>query len=175
MAGTVVAILVLAGGYVVAASLTGIFPSQTSQNAGSVGVPGDTIFASHNVTSINIVLVEGLASNCGVSVPWSSTNFNISVFMMGTDSCLNGTIEWFEEVTWTGVHSPGVGQSDVFFITTESSGPTYNYVAFTVADQTALDGAFADGILHVYLAAGPATDGDLPVAYTSISIAVSGT
>ncbi len=177
VAGTVVALLLVTGGFVAAATLGGINPTQTNQNAGTITGPTDTIFASDNVASINIQLVERVAALCYQSVDWSGTTSataNATVFEPGTGPCTNSTFEWFEELTWVGVNVPGVGQNDTFFITTTVAGPTYTYDSFNVRDVTALDGPFT-GELSVFLAAGSATDGNLPIAYTGISIAVSGT
>jgi hypothetical protein len=176
IAGTVVALLLMSGGYVIATTLSGISPTQTSQNAGSITAPTNTIFSSNNVSSINIQLIEGEAVDCGLSADWSSTvGANASVFMDGTAACTNSTQEWFEELSWVGVNVPGVGQNDTFFITVSTAGPTaYTYDHFNIRDITPSDGRFV-GQLNVLLAAGSAIDGGLPNAYTGISIAVSGT
>jgi len=175
IAGTVVALLLMAGGYVVAATLGGITPSQTSQNAGSISTPGNTIFATTGAVTANVILEEGMPSNCGDSEPWNTANYNDTVYMAGTEPCTNGQLEWFEELTWLNVPVPGYGQLDTFFITIGSSAPTtYNYVAFTITDQTTGDHPFT-GELNVWMAEGSATLGALPTGYTSISIAVSGT
>lgn len=180
LGATVVAILALIGGYVVAATLSGINPTETSQNAGSVNVPGNTIFASRNVTGINLNLVEKTTSVCGQGgATWSSTSTNTSVYMNGTSPCFNSTTapEWFEEITWTGVNVPGPHQFDTFYITTgNSTGVStvaYSYAAFSIGDGDSV--AFTGGQFNVFLAAGPALDGQLPYVYASISIAVSGT
>jgi hypothetical protein len=179
-AGTVVALLLMSGGYVIATTLSGISPTQTSQNAGSITAPTSTIFASDAVTSINLELVQQSTNLCGLGTTWSSSNSNASVYMVGTAPCYNSSTsagdnpQWFEELTWSGVSVPGVGQTDQFFITTAVAGPAYAYASFQILDNTAADGLFT-GQLHVYLAAGPATAGGLPNAYTGISIAVSGT
>ena len=179
-AATVVTILLMAGGYVVATDLSGIFPTQTSQNAGTISGPTDTIFASDVVTSINIELVQQSTDLCGVSTTWNEADSNASVFMVGTAECYNSSLypaenpQWFEEITWTGVNVPGVGQSDQFFITTAVAGPAYAYASFHISDTTTSDPTFT-GELHVFLAAGPAADLALPNAYTGISIAVTGT
>lgn len=179
VAGTVVALLVVTGGYVVAASLSGLTITQTGQNAGSITTPTDTIFASDKVSSININLVQAVPTTCGVNGLWSGadppTSANLSVFMDGTAACTDAVNEWFEELTWIGVTVPGVHQNDTFFITVSTGDPAaYTYVQFNVQDTTTGDTTFT-GQLNVFLAAGPDGDLSLPVAYNSISIAVSGT
>lgn len=177
IAGTVVALLLVTGGFVAAATLGGITASQTGQNAGTITLPPDSIFETTLTTTVNIQLVQTTTTACGASATWGDTANTANVYVDGTATCFNsGTTEqWFEELSWSGVPVPGGGiQSDTFYITTTPDGSTYTYAEFTVSDPTTTDTGFT-GALNVYLAAGTAIDGALPNEYNSISIVVSGT
>jgi len=175
-AATILAMLVISTGFVVATVLTGITVTQTGQNAGSITGPTSTIFATTAPVTLTITLVQATAPACGASATWSgSTSTSANVYISGTATCTTNPSDWFEELTWTHVPSPGVGQSDMFYITTTFTGGSgLNSASFTVSDNTVADGPFT-GTLNVYLDAGPSTGGALPNAYTGIDIAVSGT
>lgn len=180
LAGTIVALLAVTGGFVAAATLGGISPTQTGQNAGSISGPTSTIFATTSTTTLNVQLVETTTTDCSVSVAaatWSYDAPSASLYMPGTMPCFESASagQWFEELTWSGVPVPvGGTQSDSFFITTTPAGADFGYANFTLHDNVPGDIAFT-GQLNVYLAAGSAVNGGLPTAYTGIFIAVSGT
>ncbi|HTZ61108.1 MAG TPA: hypothetical protein VMC82_00440 [Thermoplasmata archaeon] len=156
-----------------AASLSGITVAPTNQNAGSVSVPGDTIFASDKVTSLTLTLVESTGVSCGTGTTWSAATSNVSVYEPGTAACTTNPNDFFEEITWMGVPSTGLGQLDTFYITT-TGGASPGVAAFSISDTTPMDPAFS-GQLNVFLDAGPSGSGNLPIAYTNIVITVSGT
>ncbi len=177
LAATIVVILGLTAGFVVANQLGGLVAHSSGQNAGTITGPTDTIFAA-GPSTLNITLVQRTASDCGQPVQqWSHNAANLSVFYSGTGTCTNGTLNWFEDLNWTDVPCPGAGQLDSFYITVtylNVATPEYEVAEFSLADVTANDPAFP-GALNVFLDAGPTAAGALPNAYTSISIAVSGT
>jgi hypothetical protein len=174
-AATILAMLVMSTGFVVASVLTGLTVTQTGQNAGSITGPTSTIFATNSPVTLTITLVQATAPSCGASATWMSGSTLANVYISGTATCTTNPNDWFEELNWTHVPSPGVGQSDTFYITTTFVGGSgLNSATFTVSDITVADHSFA-GILNVYLDAGPSSGGALPNAYTGIDIAVSGT
>ena len=180
-AATVVAMLVMATGFVVATVLTGIIVTQTGQNAGSISGPTTTIFAAPP-DGLSITLVQSTAGSCaanGSTTLWTAAGHVANVYASGTAGCSLNTNDWFEELTWTGVHSPGfvapTGSADTIFIDTTFTGGTGSYsTTFTIADELSADPAFANGVLNVYLDAGQSANGGLPNAYLGVAIAVSG-
>ena len=180
LAGTIVALLLVTGGFVAAATLGGITTTQTGQNDGSITVTSNTIFATTTSTTVNLQLVEATTTACSVSpyaATWNSGATSASVYMAGTAPCAPSTLtaQWFEELSWNGVVVPAGGtQSDSFFIQTTPAGSDFGYANFTISDNVHDDITFT-GQLNVYLAAGSAVNGALPVAFNDISIAVSGT
>jgi hypothetical protein len=179
-AATILAMLVMSGGFVLASVLTGITVVQTGQNAGSITAPTNTIFAAPPAT-LTITLIQATAPGCaanGSTTLWTSGAPTANVYVSGTAGCSLNTNDWFEELTWTGVHSPGFvgasGSSDTFFIDTTFTGSPGSYSAtFIIADHLASDPAFT-GTLNVFLDAGQSANGGLPNAYLGVSIAVSG-
>ena len=175
LAGTVVAILVIAGGYVAAATLEGITTTQVGQNGGTFTGPTTTIFATNSGTTVTIQLVQATSSDdCDpAAVTWTSGTPTANVYVSGTVACTPSALQWFEELTWNGVAVPaGAAQSDTIFIEVYD-GTSYAYPQFTISDTGNVD--MFTGTLNVYLAAGLVTGVTLPDAYSSISIAVSGT
>ncbi len=176
LAGTVVAILVIAGGYVAAATLEGITTTQVGQNGGTFSGPSNTIFATGSGTTVTIQLVQATtsSSDCNpTAVTWTSTSSTANVYASGTVACSPSALQWFEELTWGGVVVPaGASQSDTIFIEVYD-GSNYASYQFTISDTG--NSAMFTGTLNVYLAAGLVTGVTLPDAYSSISVAVSGT
>jgi hypothetical protein len=176
-AGTILAILIMATGFVVATVLSGITITQTGQNAGSITGPTNTIFATTSPVTLTVTLVQATApaSSCGADATWLSSATTANVYISGTAACTTNPGDWFEELTWSNVPSTGDGQYDMFYITTTFAGGSgSNSATFTVSDVASIDAPFT-GTLHVYLDAGPSSGGALPNAYTGIDIAVSGT
>jgi hypothetical protein len=174
-AATILTILVMSGGFVLATVLSGITITQTGQNAGSITAPTNSIFATTGPVTLQITLVQATAVGCGASATWVSTATTATVYMSGTAPCTSTANDWFEELTWQHVPSTGVGQSDTFFITsTYTGGAGSTAVSFTISDTTVADPAFS-GTLNVFLDAGTSAGGALPNAYTGVDIAVSGT
>lgn len=177
LAATIVAILALSAGFVVATQLGGLTVHSSGQNAGGVTLPTNTIFAA-GPSTLNITLVQRDATTCGTTAAtWMKSESNASVFEPGTAACATDELDWFEDLNWTQVVCPGAGQLDTFYITVSyANGATteYQVVDFSLADITSGDPTFT-GSLNVFLDAGPTAQGALPNAYTAISIAVSGT
>jgi hypothetical protein len=181
-AATVLAMLALTAGFVMAASLGGIVgPASVNQNAGTITTTSNTMFA----TSVNVNLVQATlssSSGCDVSVAWatSGTPGTLSVYATGTNTCTSGgassSTDWFEEVSWTAVTVPttsGSSITDTFYVTT-SGGASPNTVTFTVT--TPANTATGTGALNLYLDMGPTVTGGIPqspTSYTGISIAVN--
>ncbi|MDE1822386.1 MAG: hypothetical protein KGI98_16225 [Euryarchaeota archaeon] len=172
--------LAMVGGFVLAASISGITPTVGNQNAGAVtSAPGNTIYSG----SPNIVLVQATAGACtsgtGTPVAFSGTPLVADVFIAGTAACSTTANDWFEKVTWTSVVIAASGTTstctsqttcDTFYVAT--TGGTASNVPFIVEYNNA--GVATTGTLNVYLDCGTSSGGALATAYTDISISVTG-
>lgn len=159
---TVIAMVGLSAGFVLAASVGGLTASTSGQNYGSVSAPGNSQFAGS--VSVNLAQTTAPASSCDQAATWTPGSPYAGVFVYGdgTAACQTSTAGWWENVTFVASSAAG---SDTFFITT-SGGAQANSISFTEAVTA------TSGILSVYLYVGPASGA--PTAFTSITIAVSG-
>jgi hypothetical protein len=171
---TVLSMVALAAGFVLAASIGGITPTVTHQNAGQVTTaPGNTVYSG----SPTINLVQSTGSNCNPAtsspVLYSGTPLVANVYVSGTAACTTNANDWFEVINWSTVSLVGGSTTtDTFFVST--TGGTLPYSESFVVSYTN-GGGTVTGTLNLYLDAGPSSGGALPIAYTDISISVNGT
>lgn len=147
---TVLAILLLVGGFAVASFINTITVTSTGQNNGTISGTSNTVWGTGTV-SVSLVVATSTAS-CDVS-PTAATS--TVVYLIGGAACAtSGSSEWWEEFVFPTVTYPASPASDTFYFYVVGGASGSASQTFTVSGAGS---AVSGMVLAVYLDMGPSS------------------